>query len=316
MVILIIAGGVIIIVTRKKLRQHEVLNQSIIDKNYAAEKELDGKVKHLDELNVIIEQKKQTAKALDETLIHRQETARQAAEAYEKTNIDLAQEHIDKAIENLRLKYQQAEQEALEEYEGILNDSQQIYRKRISTFEQELQEIKEQIKDYQAKVDAAVDAHRRAQLDAEQRNFYRLQLPKEDIEEIAKLREIIPLLRNPEPLNKVIYKVYYEKPYTSLVGRVVGAGRHTGIYKITNIENGMCYVGQAVDIAERWKTHVRRGVGAEDPGRNKLYPAMLAFGVENFTFEIIEECSPLQLNEREQYWQNYFKAKEYGYSIR
>ena len=115
MVILIIAGGVIIIVTRKKLRQHEVLNQSIIDKNYVAEKELDGKVKHLDELNVIIEQKKQTAKALDETLIHRQETARQAAEAYEKTNIDLAQEHIDKAIENLRLKYQQAEQEALEE---------------------------------------------------------------------------------------------------------------------------------------------------------------------------------------------------------
>lgn len=43
---------------------------------------------------------------------------------------------------------------------------------------------------------------------------------------------------------------------------------------------------------------------------------MLSFGVENFTFEVIEECQAVQLNEREQYWQEYFKAKEFGYSIR
>ena len=43
---------------------------------------------------------------------------------------------------------------------------------------------------------------------------------------------------------------------------------------------------------------------------------MLSTGVENFTFEIIEECSREQLNEREQYWQDYFKAKEFGYSIK
>ena len=48
---------------------------------------------------------------------------------------------------------------------------------------------------------------------------------------------MIPRLRNAEPLNKVIWKMYYEKPYTDLVGRVVGTGNHTGIYKITNIEN-------------------------------------------------------------------------------
>jgi len=78
----------------------------------------------------------------------------------------------------------------------------------------------------------------------------------------------------------------------------------------------MCYVGQAVNIADRWKQHIKRGIGADPPTRNKLYPAMLASGVENFTFEIVEECNREKLNDREQYWQEYFGAKEFGYSIK
>ena len=146
--------------------------------------------------------------------------------------------------------------------------------------------------------------------------FYKLQLSKEDIDEIARLRQVLPYLRDKEPLNKVIYKCYYEKPYTDLVGRVVGAGVHTGIYKITNTLNDMCYVGQAANIAERWRQHIKRGVGAEPPTRNKLYPAMLETGVENFTFEIVCECSREQLNEQEDYWQDFFHAKDWGYSIK
>ena len=78
----------------------------------------------------------------------------------------------------------------------------------------------------------------------------------------------------------------------------------------------MCYVGQAVNLADRWKQHIKRGIGAETPTRNKLYPAMLAIGVENFSFEVIEECSREELDVREDYWQDYFKAKEFGYSIK
>ena len=78
----------------------------------------------------------------------------------------------------------------------------------------------------------------------------------------------------------------------------------------------MCYVGQAANIADRWKQHIKRGIGAEPLTRNKLYPAMLAIGVENFTFEIIEECSRNDLNDREDYWQDFYKAKEFGYSIK
>ena len=78
----------------------------------------------------------------------------------------------------------------------------------------------------------------------------------------------------------------------------------------------MCYVGQAANLAERWKQHIKRGLGADPITKNKLYPAMQAIGVENFSFEVIEECERSKLDEREDYWQDFFKAKEFGYSIK
>jgi hypothetical protein len=63
------------------------------------------------------------------------------------------------------------------------------------------------------------------------------------VKEIEMIRSIIPYLRDKESLNKIIWKVFYEKPTTDLIGRVVGSGIHTGIYKITNIDNKKCYIG-------------------------------------------------------------------------
>jgi hypothetical protein len=94
-----------------------------------------------------------------------------------------------------------------------------------------------------ATTEAAVEASKRAAAIQAQADFYKLQLSDIDLQEIEALHSIAPMLRDQEPLNKVIWKVYYEKPTTDLIGRVIGAGTHTGIYKITNLENNMCYVG-------------------------------------------------------------------------
>lgn len=149
-------------------------------------------------------------------------------------------------------------------------------------------------------------------------DYYRLTLSPGALADIAKLREIMPELNQPEILGKLIWKVYLEKPYSDLCGRLFGdATRVTGIYKITNLNNEMCYVGQAVNVIDRWKQHIKRAIGAETPIQNKLYPAMSEEGIENFTFELIEEVSDrLKLDEREDYWQDFYKAKEFGYSIK
>jgi hypothetical protein len=98
-----------------------------------------------------------------------------------------------------------------------------------------------------------VSAAKRAEELKTQADFYKIQLSDIDIQEIEMLRNVAPYLRDKEPLNKVIWKVYYEKPTTDLIGRVIGSGAHTGIYKITNLQNDMCYIGQAADLAARWK---------------------------------------------------------------
>ena len=245
-----------------------------------------------------------------------QEQSKQAAEAVYNAHIAKMEERFSNSAESLGKDYQETEEKYQAEYLSLLEESTKDFQDAIATKTEELNAITAQIANLKAIHDASVEAYKRAQEMKEKENFYKLNLPQADILEIERLREVTPYLRDSEPLNKVIWKVYYEKAYTDLIGRVVGSGVHTGIYKITNLKNGMCYIGQAVNIADRWRQHIKRGIGAESTTRNKLYPAMLEYGVENFSFEIVEECGRDKLNDREQYWQEHFKAKEFGYSIK
>ena len=245
-----------------------------------------------------------------------QKQAEDSANTIYEKSFELANERMSAAAEKMSAEYEEARQKAEQEYIELMACQSATLVKELSATNTAIKNAELQLAGLAAKVSAAVAAAKRQEEMETAQDFYRLNLPDIDIEEIVKLREVTVLLRDSEPLNKVIWKVYYEKPYTDLIGRVVGTGVHTGIYKITNIKSQKCYVGQATDIASRWKQHIKRGIGAEAPTRNKLYPAMLEHGVENFTFEIVEECSRAQLNEREDYWQDYFGAKEFGYSIK
>ena len=245
-----------------------------------------------------------------------QKQAEESANSLYEKSYELANEKMSQAAETMSNKYRQMEEAAKQEYYVMLEDCTHNFMEELHAKQKELVEVDTKLADLTAKLTSAVEAAKRAEELRIKQDFYRLQLSQADIDEIARLREVTPYLRDSEPLNKVIWKVYYEKPYTDLIGRVVGTGVHTGIYKITNIENQMCYIGQAANIAERWKQHIKRGIGAETPTRNKLYPAMLELGVENFTFEIVEEVERSKLNDREDYWQEYFHAKDFGYSIK
>lgn len=269
-----------------------------------------------------IQLKSEYSALIDKTLAQEQhiknlqKQAEDSANAIYEKSFELANEKMSAAAEKMSAEYEEAKRQMEEEYLSIMGTQSVRLSKELNATNTAIKNAELQLAGLAAKVSAAVAAAKRQEEMETAQDFYRLNLPNVDIEEITKLREVTVLLRDSEPLNKVIWKVYYEKPYTDLIGRVVGTGVHTGIYKITNIKSQKCYVGQAADIASRWKQHIKRGIGAEAPTRNKLYPAMLEHGVENFTFEIVEECSRAQLNEREDYWQDYFGAKEFGYSIK
>ena len=87
-----------------------------------------------------------------------------------------------------------------------------------------------------------------------------------------------------------------------------------GIYKITNQKNDLVYIGQAVDMSTRWKNHAKAGLGIDTPQGNKLYKAMIDDGLENFSFEILEQCSRDQLNEKEKYYISLYQSDQFGYN--
>ena len=260
-----------------------------------------------------LEEKKTSTLALIDNV---KAQAQNAANTFKAQTLELAAQDVEKATTIMWDEYEENKNSFQREYNTIVEDTILRFQTEVARLDGIIESKQNKLNELSAKVDAATEVNKRAELERNKKDFYRLQLSEEDINEIEKIRSIIPYLRSAEPINKVIWSVYYQQPDTDLIGRVVGPTRKTGIYKITNLENQMCYVGQAVDIADRWKQHIRRGIGADPPTRNKLYPAMLEFGAENFTFEIIEECAGKDLNSREDYWQNFYHAKDFGYSIK
>lgn len=75
-----------------------------------------------------------------------------------------------------------------------------------------------------------------------------------------------------------------------------------GIYLIENTINGHQYVGRSVNIAKRWKDHLK---SAEKGDGFLLHKAIKKHGIENFKFSVLEETKDLY--ERECYW--YYKLK-------
>ena len=76
-----------------------------------------------------------------------------------------------------------------------------------------------------------------------------------------------------------------------------------GIYKITNLINGHCYIGQSRNIKQRWKDHRSRAFNiSSEQYEYPLYRAFRKYGLENFSFEILEKCSLEELNEKESLW--------------
>jgi len=95
----------------------------------------------------------------------------------------------------------------------------------------------------------------------------------------------------------------------------------SGIYKITNTITLKFYIGSSYNIFQRWSRHK----SLKSHTCKKLFASFMKFGIDKFSFEIIEEISNLNLTfqelknnllEREQYYlDTLYPFDEYGYNI-
>ena len=85
-----------------------------------------------------------------------------------------------------------------------------------------------------------------------------------------------------------------------------------GIYKIQNKQNGKIYIGQSNDVERRIKEHCSSSRYLQS--RIPVDKAIHKYGKDNFTYEIIEECTVEELNDKETYWILYYDCVKNGYN--
>lgn len=85
------------------------------------------------------------------------------------------------------------------------------------------------------------------------------------------------------------------------------------IYKIENLINHKIYIGQTNNLKRRFSEHKARGY--QKDGHKVLYYAFDKYGIENFSFDIVEKVEDCEANCREQYWIAYYDSFENGYNM-
>lgn len=183
----------------------------------------------------------------------------------------------------------------------------------LEIYQEELAQVKNELDEFQAKRAAVNEAIRREREIEEQEDFYRISITENDIKDIEVLRSIEPRLTNREVLNKLIYDVFIKRPLMEMEKRVLKGQKIGGIYKITYIKTGEAYIGRSVDIGNRWKEHCLSSLNIGTIAHSTFHNVLADKGLQNFTWEVLEEVDKDKQSSREKYWVDFYQTnKQYN----
>ena len=272
-----------------KAEEEEIERQKLLNIQNEISSLSSKKIKLIEE----IEKEKQKA---DKIYEKEKKRISEQLEIYKK-NTDYASEQYAYCLEK---EYQKIEKE---------------YDNKLKQIEQDKKDADLALQKLRDSLSAGVQAQLREKEKEESINFYKLNVSESDLEDILSLNKLKITFHQPVVLSKLIWSTYFQKQTTEMCNRILGTTKKCGIYKITNLQSKQCYIGQSVDIATRWKDHIKCGLGIDASATNKLYKAMQKEGVWNFSFELMEECPRTQLNEKERFWIELYQSDKFGYNL-
>lgn len=292
LLIIAVIGLLAYVIFLKKQKIEEVkVNKEIQRQNLLIEAEVRAKQSELDKIKFSIDRENDILQSLTKSSEEMQKSAKEQAQKAYESEISALQE--------------------LYKEEGARLDAQN--QKKLQAILNRIKEEQDKLKQLEDKQLAYIRAQEREEEMKLQQEYYKLVLSEEDLSDILLLKDLQPKIRKKDSIDKVIYETYYRGPYNTLMSHLFGdrQDKVCGIYKITDQITGKSYIGQSVDIKERLKTHIKTGLSSGSASA-ALYQAMRKDKVHNFTFEILEEVPKTQLNERETYWINFYKTKDFG----
>lgn len=231
-----------------------------------------------------------------------------------------------------------AELKALSSSLQTVRDNNEIEKAKIcEEFAEKIQELNiqhqtlmrlknEEVKNELAQMDAKLESERskylsvietvqRSQSEEEKDLNHHIQISFADRSDINYLlNHVAEELRNPDILYKLIWSEYIQKKANEMLDYILPSRECSGIYKITNDRTKQAYIGRSTSVRKRLTDHIKSSVGISTIADQRIHQAMRDEGIWNFTFELIEECSKEQLNEREKYYINFFSTEKLGYN--
>ena len=226
-------------------------------------------------------------------------------------------EHQTEKIQQKVKVFEEAQQKALKNsflnLEYSYNEEVNKYEKKKKILQSDIQSALQELNKLKETKAAAYQIMLKQQEVKENLDNFRLLPTSAQLSDIKKLEKVKLQLNKPRILSMLIWQTFWQPRAKSKFPTIL-KGAKTGIYKITNIQTDQCYIGQAIDLYKRWCEHCKAGLGIDTPPGNKLYRAIQEYGLENFTFEVITQCSSKQLNEKENYFIELYQSNVYGYN--
>ena len=267
----------------------------------------------------LIEKKQAIEEIIDQTEARRLELERSYQEslAHGKEKVEIAvRAHEEKLMQQAAVLIKEDEEKRRKESEERIVALVNQYNQTKQTLEEQLNEVTAQLEDYRKKQSVINEEILRRRQVEEQQDFYRVVLDESAISDIQILLTIREKLTSHENLDKLIYDGYVAKPVMEMVKRVLGGRAPSGIYKITRLKTGEIYIGKSTDIKKRWTEHCKTTYGVGTIAHSVLHTTIKKDGIENFTFELLEEVPKDKLTEREKYWITFYDSKNYGLNER
>ena len=212
--------------------------------------------------------------------------------------------------ENLNNKYIKLEREELEKEHKI---RQEVWE-NIEAARKSQDDIIADTLHQQQRFEALLEPLKQYEKEQQERLFYTIQVPdeyKEDIEFL--LTTVAAKIQHPDIINKLIWAEYV-KPYIDATFKRVGIKDEPGIYKLTSLIDGKCYIGKSTNIKKRIADHMKSVVGISTIADQIVHHVIAREGYWNWTIEPIIYCEKDKLNELEKYYISFFKSQEFGYN--
>lgn len=282
-------------------------NEELESSNYAIEEEINKLEKYKSEMERTLLIKTQELGTLQDRIDRQQSVVDSLSNASQKMR-----EEADRKIKELNQEYEQhiAQLDVL--YMEKQKSLDEQYDQREKELQAKIQNNEQKLRDLEDKQDAYLQSLRREEEIKANQDYYRLVIDKLDLNDIELLRDLQKRFMRKDSIDKLIWELYFKPAYDALVSRLFTTkDKVCGIYKMTDLTTGLSYIGQSVDVRERWRQHIKTSL-SYGKSSNKLYQTMQKSGQHNFTFEILEEVPRDKLNEQESYWIEFFKTKDYG----